>query len=244
MIRREGSGQIGNPEAQILIRCNYCNQTFFLQDMTTITTPKTTHMYESKLAGRSEFSSSVAPMRKVSETFGGQPFLGKSCPSCRKPFPCCSVCLLSLSVPLIEETLTTSFRHSLNTRARRTTHPSTSLLPVSNRIPWDLTRSYAVPPSDSLVYSSFADLDSRNPQGNHHHFDSSQVSSIGEGMVAHRPLSVSSPFLVWCQTCRHGGHASHLQLWFISHRMCPVPDCQCTCLDMDKLTPTRSEWAS
>ena len=239
MIRHERSGQIGYPEAQVLIRCNYCNQAFFLRDMTAKPTSKTINMYESKVASRSEFSSSsIAPMRS-SESFGGQPVLGKSCPSCHKPFPCCSVCLFSLSVPLVEETLGSSFRRFLDSRVHQTIHPSTSLLPVSNRIPWDLTKTYA-PPPDSFVYSGFADL---NPQGNHNQFDSLQVSSIGGG-ATHRPISSSSPFLVWCQTCRHGGHASHIQLWFISHRMCPVPDCQCSCLDMDRLAPGRSEWAN
>ncbi|KAL5528601.1 hypothetical protein ACEPAF_7737 [Sanghuangporus sanghuang] len=40
---------------------------------------------------------------------------------------------------------------------------------------------------------------------------------------------------VFCQKCRHGGHASHLMSWFFEddgsqrHRTCPVADCDCYC---------------
>ncbi|EUC66944.1 WD repeat protein, putative [Rhizoctonia solani AG-3 Rhs1AP] len=43
--------------------------------------------------------------------------------------------------------------------------------------------------------------------------------------------------LVFCQTCRHGGHAVHIMEWFFGneesetsgHRECPVADCTCNC---------------
>lgn len=39
--------------------------------------------------------------------------------------------------------------------------------------------------------------------------------------------------LVFCQTCRHGGHASHIMEWFHSddgrRKTCPVADCDCYC---------------
>ncbi|PCH35953.1 hypothetical protein WOLCODRAFT_126455 [Wolfiporia cocos MD-104 SS10] len=43
--------------------------------------------------------------------------------------------------------------------------------------------------------------------------------------------------LVFCQTCRHGGHASHILMWFYgensqrSHETCPVAGCSCRCAD-------------
>ncbi|KAF7782973.1 hypothetical protein Agabi119p4_2349 [Agaricus bisporus var. burnettii] len=42
--------------------------------------------------------------------------------------------------------------------------------------------------------------------------------------------------IVICQTCRHGGHASHLMEWFFgeggrSLGVCPVADCECRCAD-------------
>ncbi|KAJ1304891.1 hypothetical protein OPQ81_006025 [Rhizoctonia solani] len=43
--------------------------------------------------------------------------------------------------------------------------------------------------------------------------------------------------LVFCQTCRHGGHAVHIMEWFFGseesetsgHKECPVADCNCNC---------------
>jgi len=43
--------------------------------------------------------------------------------------------------------------------------------------------------------------------------------------------------IVICQTCRHGGHASHILDWFFgddgvrSHGMCAVANCDCRCSD-------------
>ncbi|TFK44098.1 hypothetical protein BDQ12DRAFT_640512 [Crucibulum laeve] len=43
--------------------------------------------------------------------------------------------------------------------------------------------------------------------------------------------------IVICQTCRHGGHASHILEWFLGeggirpHDICPVADCDCHCAD-------------
>ncbi|EGG23303.1 hypothetical protein DFA_05435 [Cavenderia fasciculata] len=36
-------------------------------------------------------------------------------------------------------------------------------------------------------------------------------------------------WFTWCQTCRHGGHATHLSDWFKDHIECPVTDCNCKC---------------
>ena len=35
--------------------------------------------------------------------------------------------------------------------------------------------------------------------------------------------------LVWCQTCRHGGHLKHISEWFDEFTFCPVTDCPCQC---------------
>ncbi len=43
--------------------------------------------------------------------------------------------------------------------------------------------------------------------------------------------------IVICQTCRHGGHASHVMDWFFdgdgtqSHATCAVANCDCQCAD-------------
>jgi len=40
-------------------------------------------------------------------------------------------------------------------------------------------------------------------------------------------------FWCWCQSCRHGGHASHLAEWFASKSVCPVAECMCHCAKQD-----------
>ena len=47
--------------------------------------------------------------------------------------------------------------------------------------------------------------------------------------------SAYSHWMVWCQTCRHGGHAAHLEDWFASHDECPVSGCNCKCRSLDRL---------
>jgi hypothetical protein len=43
--------------------------------------------------------------------------------------------------------------------------------------------------------------------------------------------------MVFCQACRHGGHASHILDWFFgglggkTHSLCPVADCECRCAE-------------
>jgi len=43
--------------------------------------------------------------------------------------------------------------------------------------------------------------------------------------------------IILCQTCRHGGHASHILDWYFSqdsaqsHGTCAVADCDCRCAD-------------
>jgi len=44
---------------------------------------------------------------------------------------------------------------------------------------------------------------------------------------------------IWCQNCRHGGHASHILAWFYgaedgfgrAHDTCPVEQCDCRCVE-------------
>lgn len=51
------------------------------------------------------------------------------------------------------------------------------------------------------------------------------------------PQDTLDEALVFCQTCRHGGHASHIFDWFFgsdrqAHTTCPVADCNCRCADL------------
>lgn len=46
-------------------------------------------------------------------------------------------------------------------------------------------------------------------------------------------ISPISSWFTWCQTCRHGGHSSHMIDWFKSHPDCPVAGCTCKCMSLD-----------
>eukprot|EP00300_Choanocystis_sp_HF-7_P027442 c32551_g1_i1.p1 GENE.c32551_g1_i1~~c32551_g1_i1.p1 ORF type:complete len:792 (+),score=109.86 c32551_g1_i1:103-2478(+) len=49
--------------------------------------------------------------------------------------------------------------------------------------------------------------------------------------------SVFDQWFTWCQTCRHGGHAAHMDEWFMSHSQCPVSECECHCALLDGPSP-------
>ena len=40
-------------------------------------------------------------------------------------------------------------------------------------------------------------------------------------------------WIVWCSTCRHGGHKGHLTEWFGTFDECPVAGCTCQCANVD-----------
>ena len=49
-------------------------------------------------------------------------------------------------------------------------------------------------------------------------------------------IDTANDAMVFCQTCRHGGHSGHILDWFLGpngdgngHEVCPVADCDCRC---------------
>ncbi|XP_065928765.1 GATOR2 complex protein MIOS-A [Magallana gigas] len=46
-------------------------------------------------------------------------------------------------------------------------------------------------------------------------------------------MTAIDDWFTWCQSCRHGGHASHLLEWFAEHSECPVTGCNCKCSTLD-----------
>lgn len=36
-------------------------------------------------------------------------------------------------------------------------------------------------------------------------------------------------WMIWCQACKHGGHANHITEWFSKNSVCPVTECRCKC---------------
>lgn len=54
-------------------------------------------------------------------------------------------------------------------------------------------------------------------------------------------LSSFDSWFTWCQTCRHGGHSSHITDWFKDHIDCPVTGCNCKCITLDSLSQMTAE---
>ncbi|XP_064613766.1 GATOR2 complex protein MIOS-A-like [Liolophura sinensis] len=48
-------------------------------------------------------------------------------------------------------------------------------------------------------------------------------------------LTLFNTWFTWCQTCRHGGHASHILEWFRDNMECPVTGCNCKCMMLDSI---------
>ena len=63
---------------------------------------------------------------------------------------------------------------------------------------------------------------------------SSAGASSGGGVESKKTHPFAS-WILWCQTCRHGGHSAHLLEWFAEHSECPVTGCTCRCLNLDTI---------
>ena len=53
------------------------------------------------------------------------------------------------------------------------------------------------------------------------------------GAVAGEKGNPMKDFISVCRGCWHMSHGAHAQEWFAEHEVCPVPDCQCRCAEVD-----------
>lgn len=53
-----------------------------------------------------------------------------------------------------------------------------------------------------------------------------------------KKVSNLASWFTWCQSCRHGGHAGHINNWFEKHSECPVTGCCCKCFSLDSAGST------
>lgn len=51
-----------------------------------------------------------------------------------------------------------------------------------------------------------------------------------------KKLSPFSNWLSFCNTCKHGGHSSHLAHWFSKNIECSVSGCSCKCMQIDSIS--------
>nr|CCA18830.1 conserved hypothetical protein [Albugo laibachii Nc14] len=175
----------------LYVRCNYCNASLSLASLL-------------RLGGsHSSWLNRAKP--KLS-----------CCPSCRKPLPRCTLCLLPFGClnPYFELARRRSKQLAENVNCV-VTH---SL--ASSGMPQEPSAGSATQGASNIVGQSVIP-------------ESDLASKSGENMAQ---LS-SIPFVewfTWCQTCKHGGHSHHLADWFENHAICPVTDCKCQCRELDQ----------
>lgn len=60
------------------------------------------------------------------------------------------------------------------------------------------------------------------------------ATATGTGANAgEKNTGVLDDFITVCRTCWHMSHGSHAEEWFAEHEVCPVPECDCRCGELD-----------
>ncbi|VDQ02596.1 unnamed protein product, partial [Trichobilharzia regenti] len=123
------------------------------------------------------------------------------CQHCRKPLPRCSICLMHLgtSIPSNEcmRISTGSRGESMLRQIALTSAPKLSV---------DFVKAMQIGITGATVPPP-ADTGNKNNQKN-------VYSSTRKSSLLANSTCVIADWFVWCQACRHGGHASHLIEWF------------------------------
>ncbi|KER23238.1 hypothetical protein T265_08849 [Opisthorchis viverrini] len=151
------------------------------------------------------------------------------CQRCRKPLPRCSICLMHLgtvALPLTDSNWFTPTREEALKRSAIAAVPS-------------LSENMARVMQLSIIGATGLEvMNNRGDDVKAHATRKRTTSDISTAMAS---------LFIWCQACRHGGHASHLVEWFYGcasssadvepHPQCPVSGCQCRCASLDSLRP-------
>lgn len=148
-----------NVPSQVYLRCNFCNSALSSEAMFMTSSLGMKDQRISKFLTTPTIPSDSSSGYSTPNSMVNPAILPRTksfaCPSCRKPLPRCSICLLPMGMRL----------------------------------------------------------------------DSVLNQGAGDDPIRY--------WFSWCQTCRHGGHAFHMDMWFREHRVCPVSDCQCHCSSLD-----------
>uniref|UniRef100_A0A915EHD8 GATOR complex protein MIO zinc-ribbon like domain-containing protein n=1 Tax=Ditylenchus dipsaci TaxID=166011 RepID=A0A915EHD8_9BILA len=65
------------------------------------------------------------------------------------------------------------------------------------------------------------------------HYGSQASASKPEVAGTTSKNSAIDHWFVWCCSCNHGGHLSHIRDWFQEYKACPASGCDCLCMDRD-----------
>ncbi|KAA3674201.1 WD repeat-containing protein mio [Paragonimus westermani] len=217
------------PVNQLFVACGFCGWRLGPQPRASLTSVGSGTAGSSGTADCTAMVSTTSPSRSLQMHGGG----GKHtiCQRCRKPLPRCSICLMHLgttALPLTDFSLAVSTREDALRR---------SILAAVPTLTEHMTRVMQL----SIVGAS-------GQEGTVTTSDSA-LRSATDQHPSRIWLNCMTSLFIWCQACRHGGHASHLADWFHadsavegdpSNTMCPVSGCSCRCATLDSLRPISS----
>ncbi|KAL5112306.1 GATOR complex protein MIOS [Taenia crassiceps] len=247
---------IGLPAAtsQIFASCIYCGWrlggvvrgTVEEPASTPVPSPATTPTGPTAMAVAAVASGAGAGCGTSMHAGGGKQTI---CWHCLKPLPRCSICLMHMGseVGELNEAKAKSSRKkaTAHTAGKAATSTKGNLSDTTGVTPLEV-------PSDATVLET--NIISKTAEAKKSTKINLQLSkkpeAIGGSDDASRggPLRLASWF-VWCQACRHGGHASHIFDWFyggsggsgiaLSPNLieCPVNGCLCHCASLDSSVP-------
>ena len=124
------------------------------------------------------------------------------CPNCKKPLPKCYICLGSMGVINPQAEI-----KAAQARRSAAAAPSTPSSGVANP---------PATPNISGHLTMGGDDDDAHGQGN----NTEPIQNFLD----------SGRWFMWCQHCKHGGHANCIDSWFHSHLVCGVNGCNCNCM--------------
>nr|CDS16421.1 WD repeat containing protein mio [Echinococcus granulosus] len=246
---------IGLPAAasQIFASCIYCGWrlggvvrgTVEEPTSTPVPSPAATPTAAPAVAVAAVASGAGAGCRTSMHAGGGKQTI---CWHCLKPLPRCSICLMHMGSEvsdLTEAKMKTSRKKTAAPAAGKT---ATSSIKGSVSDATGVTQLEAPAGAASLKIAISSKTAEEKKSAKINIPLSKKPEVVGGSDDASRggPLRLASWF-VWCQACRHGGHASHIFDWFyggggasaLSPNLieCPVNGCCCHCASLDSSVP-------
>ncbi|KAL5967447.1 GATOR complex protein MIOS [Taenia solium] len=247
---------IGLPAAssQIFVSCIYCGWrlggvvrgTVEEPTSTPVSSPAATPTAATAVAVAAVASGAGAGCGTSMHAGGGKQTI---CWHCLKPLPRCSICLMHMGseVGELTEAKTKSSHKKAATPATDKTATSSTKGNLSDTTG---VTPLEVPSGATVLGTNIISKTAEKKSTKITIPLSKKPEAVGGSDDASRggPLRLASWF-VWCQACRHGGHASHIFDWFyggsgssgsaLSSNLieCPVNGCFCHCASLDSSVP-------
>ncbi|KAH0541357.1 hypothetical protein FGG08_004195 [Glutinoglossum americanum] len=207
------------PPRQVSLRCNFCQQSVARTDAAAASAaeaavvaaeggqimhddPTAPTATATPSAAAAELLSAVAPAASTTHPPNHHSIFNNNvvCPSCGRTLPRCAVCMMWLGQP----------------KPHASPSPSSALSPSRT----------AAASSRGLLPLPLSDKNNNGISSNVSNVAGGGNNAVNGGGECSDPME---HFFNFCLRCNHGFHANHARDWFARHRMCPVPECQCTC---------------